>query len=609
MIKGFTFGLLCITLVIFLPGKLLAQEDSFFLAKKKGLLGKLGRSISTDIQPAPPEKTANVFRRFNGKVIRSIEISPLSFTRNLYDTADKKNTLAVRIAKKFHRNSSDHLIRKNLFFHEGEKLSALLLADNERYLRELPFLQNAFFTVFNPADARDSVDIVIITKDVFSIGGDINISSTSRLDVELREENLAGEGNRIAGSVLYDKDRNPRLGLGGSFIKRNIKGSLVNLTTSLNTYRDAFNSGRREETEFLVSFDRPLVSRYMRWTGGAELSLGNTFNAYLADSLYRSDFQYSLLSADLWGGYNVGSRRRMKDDSENRLRHFIAARALYNHFYKVPDIYKDNYNYNYADIEGILGSYSLYKQNFYRTNFIYGFGRYEDVPEGLNATITAGYTDKQGVGRTYYGLDFTATNFDKKGGFTAYNIITGGFVRSNRSEDLDLLLGVDHFTRLRNLGTFWRNRNFINISYARQMRTTLNQPLFLSSEFGLPYYRNGLQEADTRTSLKMESVFYNLKKFLGFRFAPFVFTDFTLMNPIVDLPNQQKLFSGLGGGFRTRNENLVFGTIEVKGYYFPKITDQMELEGMKSWRIEFNTNLKFKYNSSFIRKPAFILVN
>ena len=40
------------------------------------------------------------------------------------------------------------------------------------------------------------------------------------------------------------------------------------------------------------------------------------------------------------------------------------------------------YNYSYADINGVLFSYNLYKQNYYRTNYLYAFGRNEDVPTG-----------------------------------------------------------------------------------------------------------------------------------------------------------------------------------------------------------------------------------
>ncbi|HRB23684.1 MAG TPA: hypothetical protein PLZ18_07925, partial [Ferruginibacter sp.] len=70
-----------------------------------------------------------------------------------------------------------------------------------------------------------------------------------------------------------------------------------------------------------------------------------------------------------------------------------------------------HYNSSYADRNGALLSYTLYKQDFVRTSFIYGFGRYEDVPEGLSATITGGYTNVEGTKRPYYGLSFEGTDF------------------------------------------------------------------------------------------------------------------------------------------------------------------------------------------------------
>jgi hypothetical protein len=64
------------------------------------------------------------------------------------------------------------------------------------------------------------------------------------------------------------------------------------------------------------------------------------------------------------------------------------------------------------------------------------------------------------------------------------------------------------------------------------------------------------------------------------------------------------LFTALGGGIRTRNENLVYGTIELKAYYFPRLNGDM-----KSWKVELNSNIRFKYRSSFISRPDFIIAN
>ncbi len=110
--------------------------------------------------------------------------------------------------------------------------------------------------------------------------------------------------------------------------------------------------------------------------------------------------------------------------------------------------------------------------------------------------------------------------------------------------------------------------------------------------------------ADLRTTVKLESVFYNTDKILGFRLAPFIFTDFSALKPTKASINKSDLYSAIGGGIRTRNENLVFGTVELKGYYFPRTNGDM-----KGWKVELSTNIRFKYNSTFIRRPGFVNVN
>ena len=202
------------------------------------------------------------------------------------------------------------------------------------------------------------------------------------------------------------------------------------------------------------------------------------------------------------------------------------------------------------------------------------------------------------------GIEFDASHYAKKGAFTSYTLRTGSFVNSKKLEDADVLLSISKFTKLYTMSRLWRNRNFISISYTRQFNSVLNGPLLLESNYGLPYFRNNRDFSDIRSTIKFESVFYNLKKFFGFRFAPFVFSDLTLLKPLNKSVELTKGFTAVGGGLRTRNENLVFGTVELRGYVFPRV-----YEGMRGWKIEVNTNIRFKYNSSFIRKPDFIIPN
>ena len=55
---------------------------------------------------------------------------------------------------------------------------------------------------------------------------------------------------------------------------------------------------------------------------------------------------------------------------------------------------------------------------------------------------------------------------------------------------------------------------------------------------------------------------------------------------------------------RTRNENLVFNTIELRIVYFPRKTMQNN-----SFKIMLNTGIQFRYNNTYVRQPDVVYLN
>ena len=580
-------------------------SDTFFLAKKKGLLGRFGKIISSNNSPEiTPQKLVNNFADFKGKTIRFIEVIGLGFECNIYDSCDIKDNFGIRVAKRFHKNTREPIIYRNLFFKEGQKLSPYLLADNERYLRELVFLQDARILVDNVEGSKDSVDVIVLTKDVFSMGGKVVIDSKEKGRLEWKEENFNGSGSRVMLSGFYDKQRSPQTGYGAEVVQRNIGGSFIDLTAGFRNYKQAFSSGRSEEMNIYAGIEKPLVTPYIPSTGALQASYSKTTNAYVADSLYRSDFRYEFYNIDGWLGYSLDSRRYLYANKEIKLHRFVALRVFNQRFISLPSKIKSNYDYRYTNFTGTLASLNIFKQTFYKTNFIYGFGRSEDIPEGFSVAFTAGFINKANIRRPYTGIDAELTSFKRKGFHSNFTFRAGGYYYKSRFEDVDLLFQVEHFTRLRKLAPTWFLRSFITTGITAQANPVLNAPLFLNSIYGLDYFQNGNIRADLRATVKGESVFYNTKKLLGFRFAPFVFADLSLVKPLKTGLEKTELYSALGGGIRTRNENLIFGTIELKGYYFPRTID-----AMKNWKVELSSNIRFKYKTGFIKRPDFIIAN
>ena len=170
--------------------------DTFFLVKKKGLLGKIGKSISSDdTQDSITVIKANPYFKYIGKVIRHIKIVRLGFGRDINDTARYKNNFGIVVANIFHKKTTANVIGNNLFFDAGDRLNPFLITDNEKYLRDQPYLEDALIIVDTVPGNKYMVDVNVIVKDIFSIGGSADISSAKFFRLEAKEENLDGTGS------------------------------------------------------------------------------------------------------------------------------------------------------------------------------------------------------------------------------------------------------------------------------------------------------------------------------------------------------------------------------------------------------------------------------
>ncbi|HQW83171.1 MAG TPA: hypothetical protein PK987_01850, partial [Ferruginibacter sp.] len=501
-------------------------------------------------------------------------------------------------------NTREEVIRKNLFFREGDPVFPYLLADNERFLRELAYIKDVKIFIDSIQASPDSVDIIVLTKDVFSIGGKLLISSTTRGRGEIREENFLGTGTRLLLSGYYESDRNPPRGIGGELVSRNIGGSFIDYTIGYQDYGKAFSSDRNQETVFYTRLEKPLVTAYKPSTGAMEWSYRRTRNVYNTDSVYLSDFKYAYYSLDGWFGYSLDSKRSLYANKEIRVHKFLALRGFKQFYQVIPQKAQKVYNPSFADYEGALASFNIFKQVFYKTSFIYGFGVVEDIPEGFSAAVTTGYINKQNFKRPYGGIVLSLSNFKNQGKYFDYTLKFGGYYFRHRFEDVDLLFDINHFSRLKKIRQNWYNRFFISTGIAAQVNPALNLPLYLNSNYGLPYFNNDSLKSDLRATIKTETVFYNTKKFLGFRFAPFMFADGILVKPSTLGLKYSDIFTAVGGGVRTRNDNLVFGTIELKWYYFPRTNGNMNV-----FKIELNSNLRFKFRNNLSVRPDFVSGN
>ncbi len=571
---------------------------------RKGLLGDLAQSLLADTMEEKEkdlQRGDKVFQKFRNKVIRRITIQPVGFGVSIQDTSRKMKNKLTHLANQVHRTTRPFVAKNQLFFHENERLSPFLLANNERYLRDLPFLQDARIVVKPVKGKPDSVDVTIFVKDVLSLGGSIDIKSHQSAILEIREDNFLGYGDRLSIQTMYDRPRERSFGYGLSYLKRNILGTFIDANLGYLNFNRAFNSGKREENVVFMQLLRPLINPNARWTYALITEWHSTSNMFSLDSVYENDLRYQYRIHDGWVGWNPSYKLTGRDNEASAFRYLIALRMMDQQFTEKPLQYKNEYNYAFANLYAMLGSLSIYRQNFYKTQYIYGFGRKEDLPQGVDGTITGGFTKKDTTTRPYVGLNFNLNYVTNHERFINYTFAFASSFDKGKSEDLTLLGNIEYFGKLHHWKSKWKQRTFLTAHFTRQFNSRLDEPLFLESRYGIQGYDNLYLPGHIRATLKAESVFYTPNTLLFFKFAPFIFGSTTYFK---EQDNGERLIPVIGGGLRIRNESLIFGTIEIKGSYFTE-KDRMN----NRFVFQLRSNIRYKYNQNFIRRPEFIQLN
>ena len=370
-------------------------------------------------------KSEAYFQRYHGKIIRHIITQELGFEKTFTDTTQRIKYFGTRILNALHTDTKDWVMRANLFFRENSELNAYIMSDNERYLRSLNFIQDARILVKPIRGISDSVDIQVITKDLFSITGGLDVNGIQRVRVKAAENNLFGMGQGLQLTALADKSRKPGFGYEVLYTKNSIANTFINGTIGYTLINTGRSSGAEEEKAFYVRLDRALISPYTKLAGGLEVSYNHSENFYQkVDSLFYN-YRYNLY--DLWGGYNLGVTKLMNSKNRIRDRSFIALRYLRNNFVKRPEQIGENFDPLYNSRQFLLGEFTIFRQDFYKTNYIYGFGTTEDIPYGFNIALTGGWYRQLQLDRAYAGINANYFVVTKSGAFLQYILQTGGF--------------------------------------------------------------------------------------------------------------------------------------------------------------------------------------
>jgi hypothetical protein len=525
------------------------KASKYLLTKK--LYGLLIVSPGPSSQKNISKSSEADYLQYSGKRIRNIEIQRLDvFGSNIYNPLISNPNKIENILNKTHLNTNEFIIRKNLLFSEGDTISPLRLSDNERILRTLPFINDSRIIVVPVSD--DEADIVVITRDVYSLGASIDYSSLRKGTVSIFEKNLLGLGHEFRLDIPFDTNLPDSPGFGLSYKVDNISKSFINMNIFY------FNGLGRKNYGF--SLDRKLISYTTKYGGG--ISISEMFTTEDLGTLpVPEPLKYNL--QDYW------LSRSFLLNKEKVTRLIFGARYTNNNVFDHPLILPDSY-FNLQQYKMFLGSAAISIQKYYKTNLIYGYGRTEDIPYGGLLNLTIGREINEFKYRFYTGINLSAGQSIKSIGYLYFSTGFSTFLHDGITEQGQLQLRTNFFSNLLYLGNY-RIRNFIKVDYTRGFDRYSDEYITFRHENGFSGFSNDTIKGTQRLTLSLESVFFSPKYFYGFRFAFFAFADLGYLSGTNEMVSVGGVLSGVGLGLRVRNDNLVFNTLQIRLGFYPNL--------------------------------------
>jgi hypothetical protein len=489
------------------------------------------------------------YQKYSGKTIRKIIVKRLNvFGADINNPEAENYSGLEKVLNKTHFNTSENIIRKNLLFEEGEKISPLTLSDNERILRQLPYIDDARIIVVPVSDAES--DIVVFTKDVYSLGASYDYQGLKKGTLSVFDKNIIGMGQEFGLDMPFNSQLPDSPGFGVHFLADNIARSFVNL-------RVYFLHGLGDKT-YGFDLTRKLISSTTKYAGG--ISVKQMYTTAKIDTLViPAPLKYNL--QDYW------LSRSFMIDRESVSRIIVGARYTNNNVFDHPLIEPESYH-NLQKYYIFLTSLAFSKQKYTKTNLIYSYGRAEDIPYGSLVKFTIGREYNEFKQRTYIGGE---ASFGKSSSALGYFYTYGGisgYLNKGRTEQGLVSVGVNFFSNLISVRNS-KIRNFVYLHYTRGFGRYTNEYLKFVTDNGFSGFKNDSINGRQRLSVSLESVLFSPVNLYGFRFAFFGFTDFAFLSGTTEYLTSGYSLSSIGVGIRVRNDNLVFNTFQIRIGYFP----------------------------------------
>ncbi len=505
------------------------------------------------------------FKTYTGRVIRNIEFRQLEiFGQSVQDTSKVPKKWNEKLGNSLHINTQEKVLRNRLVISSGDTINPDVLADNERLIRELPYIDDA--VVFIREISPDSVDVVFLTKDVFALGAGFEVFDIDYGRAGIWNNNLLGVGHELYYYLSWNYNEYPNYGNRLGYRIQNIGNTFITANV------EYVNRWKLES--FKIYLNRDFVTPQTKYAGGGGYEwIREIRNVEFPDTVLVDEIlMYNL--QDFWFGRSFVFLPSKKSGGRRNIA--LTGRITRFLFIDRPDVNISLLS-EYHDRTTFLASVGLSNQYFRKSKLIYEFGRSEDIPLGSMLNLTMGIEMNEYLNRPYLGLSYSIAKEWANAGYLYQRLDIGGFIDEG-IEQGQVDYSLDYFSSLMNPAGRYNYRLFVSANYRIGLNRFEDEFLQLSKLDDIRGLTSSELRGNQLISLKLEGVCYSPHKPLGFGFKYFVFVDAGMITNRNKVLINNPVYTGFGAGLQFKNENLVFTTIQLRLAYYPIVPENTSPE-------------------------------
>ncbi|WP_452608932.1 hypothetical protein [Roseivirga echinicomitans] len=539
-------------------------------------------------------KSENPYKNHSGKIIGNISLIKLKALGTRLDKPEERpKSFVQKAGNTINFNTRERVILNNLLFSSGDAVDPLIIADNERILRELPYIKDARIYLKPRADDPNIVDVEIITKDVLALTVGVEARDFDSGVLRINHKNIFGSGHEIDNRFAVDNSSDQQFSYQVRYRIPNIKRSFVSFEVSYaNTVNKDFSS---------IKLQREFISPKIKFAGGIEVTNQRLRFWELSNIVSEEEYDIQTINEhfdyqDFWlaRAFPINLKDPVLDE---RTRLIVSGRVSNIKFSLRPTVDTD-LNQQFHNRTLAVASIGITQRRYFKDQLIFGYGRTEDIPYGAKVELVGGYEWAEFGNRYFLGGKVGRGGYVGNVGYFLGGISLESFLKNKTFEQGLFKTEFRFFSALVDLKR-WKFRQFVNVSYTYGLDRFPNEFIDIRNKNGIRGLETNTLRGTQRFLVNIETVSFTPLEVVDFKFAIFGFYDFALINDGQRDIFREKVQSGFGLGLRIRNDNLTFKAIEIRLAYYPDAPF-----GIPMTDLDLSGNSGFNFSDFLITRPS-----